>query len=163
MTVLPLSFFDIFLWPVWRTGPGPDCSAHWPPRRTVMKPVSPDPPPWAPTAPHQSTSDCLPSTLFIMSRLAIRRKQVRGRLRSLSTRAGLSLPPSGETALGWGATCNLILDVPWLDGAHHSAEVICPNVPSVGFLLCLLLFPGIAPTPSLMHSTHICVMKMFVF
>ena len=67
-----------------------------------------------------------PSTLFVSgNQTRPFAEQVRGRLRSLSTRAGLSLPPSGETALG-GVQPTLIPDVPgWME-LWLLTEVICP-------------------------------------
>ena len=81
-----------------------------------------------------------PSTLFVSGNQARPFvEQVRGRTSASPLQVRLLWvgykPPSSQTSLvGWSSDC--------------SQRSSACNVPSVGFLLCLLMFPGITPTPS---------------
>lgn len=83
-------------------------------------------------------------------------ERIRGRLNSLSTWAGCSLPPSAEATLR-GVQPTLIPDVPSQMELCSQWPSAC-NVPTIGFLLCRLFFPGIAPTstPKLPAPTSLC-------
>lgn len=124
--------------------------------------VSWPPPPWAPTAPHcEHPLTVFPSTLFVSGNQT-RHSQSRsgGRLRSLSTRAGLSLPPfrwdrfwvgcnppsSQMSLVGWSSDCS----------QRSSAR----NVPSVGFpsLPSLVSWDRPQPPAPTNTSTHIFVL-----
>ena len=136
---------------MWRTrSASPDCPAHWPPRRTVMKPVSPGPLlPWAPTAPH-----C--EHLWLSSRAPSLSVETRLGHSQSRSELGWSPCPRGQVSVfplqvrplwvGCNPPSSQMSPVGWSSDCSQRSSTY--NVPSVGFLLCLLLFPGIAPTPS---------------
>ena len=117
----------------------------------------------APSSPaHQpllavSTLAVSPSTLSVGGNQARPfPERIRGGLKSLSTWAGCSLPPSAAATLR-GVQPTLIPDVPGQMELCSQWPSAC-SVPTIGFLLCRLFFSGIAPTstPKLPVPTSLC-------